>query len=482
MNLNWDEPVPECLAREFSKWIDGANRLHELAWPRHLGHSTLSGHSQLVIFSDASFNAVAAVAYVRNETSQGVQVRLVMAKTKIAPKNRELSIVKLELISIVLACRLGTYIKEQLRWHEIKTQFLSDSKIALAYVSKEHTYWKEWVSRRVRECRSYAGEATFMHVGGHENPADLASRGVDFVTLRDSEMWRGGPDFLMKPVDLWPVCHEADLSLAMDERAKPKNSAAAAALAVKVESKVVRKRKIRGTEWHYEHVLDEIACRCSNYEKAVKVIAIMLRWKLPLREHAAEVRPQPNHVDANEFAAAEAVWIRHAQSGAFSAELRDLRQRGRVSASSRACNLRPYLDKQDILRVGGRLEKAKHLTFDQKHSIILPQQHKSRFVKLLALNAHEKTYHCGIDRTNFVLRERYYLLDARKSINEAIKSCMLCKRLSAQTMSPEMSQLPNARVEMTSRNFERVGLDLLGPVFALRAGEPVKMYVALFVI
>jgi hypothetical protein len=47
-----------------------------------------------------------------------------------------------------------------------------------------------------------------------------------------------------------------------------------------------------------------------------------------------------------------------------------------------------------MLRVGGRLNNAVGINFDQKHPILLPKKHE--FTRLIILHEHIKNLHAGV--------------------------------------------------------------------------------------
>ncbi|GFX12452.1 integrase catalytic domain-containing protein [Trichonephila clavipes] len=62
------------------------------------------------------------------------------------------------------------------------------------------------------------------------------------------------------------------------------------------------------------------------------------------------------------------------QEQVFLAEIKSLQSKGVVSPNSKLRNLKPFIDSDGLLRVGGRLSNS-YLPYVNKHPAILPGNH-----------------------------------------------------------------------------------------------------------
>jgi hypothetical protein len=109
-----------------------------------------------------------------------------------------------------------------------------------------------------------------------------------------------------------------------------------------------------------------------------------------------------------------------------------------------------------------------------RYPALLPNNHK--LVRRLVKDMHEQHFHAGVGFIMTKLRERYWLLKTRRTIQSVIWKCLKCRRYCAKPMSQEPGGLPVERVQ-GSRAFETVGVDLAGPLM-LKSSK--KVWVVVF--
>lgn len=143
--------------------------------------------------------------------------------------------------------------------------------------------------------------------------------------------------------------------------------------------------------------------------------------------------------------------------------------------------INPWLDEDDLLRVGGRLTKSE-LQFNVKHPLLLPQH--SKFTEFVIMDEHRKNMHSGVEATLAAVRLRYWPIKARGTIKRLLRGCVICFKARPWVSEQLMGDLPAQRITL-SRPFSNTGIDFCGPIF-IRSGlrrnsTKVKCYVAVFV-
>lgn len=84
----------------------------------------------------------------------------------------------------------------------------------------------------------------------------------------------------------------------------------------------------------------------------------------------------------------------------FNNDIKEFKRTKSVPANSKLLSLNPFLDNEDILRVGDRLRNAS-LPYDSKHPILLPKNHV--LTKFIIRNEHIKNLHSGIQATVYAV-------------------------------------------------------------------------------
>ena len=195
-SITWDSPLSPALVQ---KWRD-LQKLHH-GQRIHLPRCLNAGPNSLIhAFSDASGRSYATCVYLVNPD----QSILLFAKTRIVPIRSTVSIPRKELMGAVLSVRAVKLLKEGIpEVANLSSFFWTDSTCVLSWMRRPAHDLRLFVRNRIAEIQSLSS-ASWRHVPGAENPADIGTRKVDPSKLSFPSLWTTGPSWLSVPSE-WPA-------------------------------------------------------------------------------------------------------------------------------------------------------------------------------------------------------------------------------------------------------------------------------------
>lgn len=94
-----------------------------------------------------------------------------------------------------------------------------------------------------------------------------------------------------------------------------------------------------------------------------------------------------------------------AQIQSFNQEYNDFINKGSIKSTSNILSLKPFINKDNVRRVGGRIKNA-DILYDKKHPVILYNKHPLTF--LILRQEHIRLLHCGPQQLVYSIREKYW--------------------------------------------------------------------------
>ena len=139
--------------------------------------------------------------------------------------------------------------------------------------------------------------------------------------------------------------------------------------------------------------------------------------------------------------------------------------------------LAPGLEKDQILRVNGRLDKS-DLPFDTRQPRILPHEHP--ISSAIIAFVHNYRRHASPENTLCELFQSYWILRARALVKKYINKCFTCRKLRAKPLTQFMASLPVSRITPLEPPFSHTAIDYFGPMIVTQLRRTVKRYGCLF--
>ena len=453
--ISWEDEVPNDMHADWCKWASELPCLLEHSIPRcYIPNECDSLLVELHGFCDASEKAYGGVVYMRVlGHNNRIHVSLVMSKSKVAPLKR-LTIPRLELCGAVILAKLLDHVSDVLQIPAHNVFAWTDSSIALHWISGNPRKYKTFIGNRISEIVQNVPPKSWRHVRMEHNPADCLSRGVMPSELINHPLWWKGPPWLELESSQWPSTfmslsyESSDLEMCL------------AASSVEVTQPIVT------PEQH------------SHYTRLTRVMAWMLRFINSCRKKVAS---HTFKLSVRELHEAEVHQVRVHQAHEFRDEIAHLNSQVPLPRRSCLASLTPFLDQENVLRVGGRKANS-DLTQDQKHPMIILG--RSHLAHLIIRKEHQNLFHAGPTLTFASVSQKYHLVGGMRCVKSVTRACVICRRYMGRSEQQQMGQLPKERLT-PAPVFSNVGVDYAGPLL-LKTGhtrKPVlkKAYVCVFV-
>lgn len=455
-NYSWDEELPAGVKEKWRLFQEQLPAVEEITVPRWI-HYKKNQKIELHGFCDASEKAYGAVIYIKSintEEEEEVTVRLLTAKSRVAPVKMKKTLPKLELCAAALLAKMVKKVLAVMEMEDVTVYTWTDSMITLAWIKASPDKWKNFVANRVAEIQQQIGNQCWHHVKSEDNPADLVSRGLDPSKLQTHSLWWNGPAWLQ----------QRSVSEILLQTLNPTT-----------EEEKRKQKTIVATSVVKENF--EIINRFSSLRRLVRVIAYCRRFITKCKQEECSA----GFLTAKELKDSLHQLIAATQLSEMRFDIECIKKNGQVDAKSPCLNLLPFIDDDGIMRVGGRIQYSA-LSYNEKHPIII--HHSSSLSKLIILDAHHQTLHGGNQATMAYVRRKYWILRAKPLIRQVINRCMICARYKAVATQQLMGELPAPRVTPTIP-FTHTGIDYAGPIQLRmskgRGNKSYKGYICIFV-
>ncbi|CAI5694724.1 unnamed protein product [Oreochromis niloticus] len=215
--------------------------------------------------------------------------------------------------------------------------------------------------------------------------------------------------------------------------------------------------------------LSDRLSKFSSWCKVKQAVARLLR--------RAKSDKSTSHSTVQEREDAQRIIIRDLQRRVYPDEIQLLSNGLQLSRQSKLFRLDAFLDKDGILKVGGRLKNAS-LPASQKHPMIIPKDH--HIARMIIAHHHEQVKHQGRGITiNEIRSNGYWIPGMNRAVASYVHQCVKCRKLRGSVEEQRMADLPSDRVD-PSPPFTYCGMDCFGPFFTKQGRKVNKRYGLLF--
>ena len=222
--------------------------------------------------------------------------------------------------------------------------------------------------------------------------------------------------------------------------------------------------------------LNKLLKKFSSWPKLVQSVS-WLKCFVHYIESKRTIRGMVNKISLSEIYAASRIIIKIVQQQYFSEELEALKSGWPVKKNSKLNSLCPILIESAIC-VGGGLRHAP-VSPQAIHPLLIPSEHS--IATLLIRHYHEILGHADQEHILSVLRQKFWIINARALTRRILRSCIPCRERHEHVMKQMMGDLPESRLVLHEPPFTFTGLDFFGPFHVKRGWATEKVYGCIFV-
>ena len=304
-----------------------------------------------------------------------------MGKSRVVPL-KPITIPRLELSAALLSVKVGLLLNQELDYQNLVNVYWTDSKVVLGYLSNEAPRFHVFVAIRVQQIKDHTDISQWRHAVTQQNPADIASRGVSAKEFMNNPLWFKGSEFLWKS--------EIPESSAETVGVDPHDAELKRSRCLVTETKPDSFPSLLERTQYFSDCFGarKVVAGCLRFVDLLRSRSV----KRPAKVHSLEyIRshslPGYQPLTVAEIQRAETAIVRLVQADSFIGEIKVLRSqeviglllnKGELSKRHKSLRgksqkLDPFLDKNGILRVGGRIKTSENSDVI-KFPVVLPRK------------------------------------------------------------------------------------------------------------
>ncbi|EGT58285.1 hypothetical protein CAEBREN_32653 [Caenorhabditis brenneri] len=416
---------------------------------------------EIAVFTDASENTYGACLYLKANDAENTgqyKIHLMIAKQRIAPKIKTLTIPRLELLGILIGTRLLEYTLKEMELNVTNITIYSDSTIALAQIKNHATSKGEkfpiFVENRCREIwrilqhiKTENNMISLSHVPTDQNPADHITRGCVSEKELYQTNWFTGPDWLKDNNHPDHPSKTKDNQLLVPTL-KEEKIVATVHTHTKVKTKIEENRIFS---------LDRI----NDFSKTKRVAAIMLRF-LKNRIHS---KLSKEHQSALEYHIPE---LRsEVKSGQLTVDELIQGEKLLIRTHQITFGIKENAKKNQFVPRDKDNNPSDQIVYQYNRVMNSPKRPilhtRSELSRVIVKEFHEENLHSGLATTLGLILDYYAGVKWRALAKKVIKACKNCRKAHNHSFREAPApKLPERRTNIC-KPFEHVGIDFMGP-------------------
>ncbi|XP_074034157.1 uncharacterized protein [Leptinotarsa decemlineata] len=184
----------------------------------------------------------------------------------------------------------------------------------------------------------------------------------------------------------------------------------------------------------------------------------MVAWMIRFSERCRRVKMHHDELLNEEVVKAEICLFEIIQNESFGS-----------ATPVKISNINVFEDESGLIRVKTKLNFSEDVKSSEK-------PYKHIIVRKLIEENHIISRHCGVQVLLQTIRERFWIIGARRMVEDVISKCVVCKRYRVKSLETPFAPLPRDRLKISAA-FEITGTNFAGPLY-LKNGE--KAWIVIF--
>ena len=196
---DWDDVISDAFRQVWLQNFDLIVKIGDLVYRRAVvPDDALNMDIELIGAGDATKKLACAGCYIRYQLKNGGHsCQLILGKTKIVTDK---TLPRAELIAATMNVHVMEIAKKSLKNKCIGYMLVSDSEIALFWLTSQTKRQKPWVRNRAIEVNRFSKPEDWVHTESEKNPADIGTRkGATIEDVSEESEWIRGKPWMSLP-------------------------------------------------------------------------------------------------------------------------------------------------------------------------------------------------------------------------------------------------------------------------------------------
>ncbi|GFX76234.1 integrase catalytic domain-containing protein [Trichonephila clavipes] len=180
-------------------------------------------------------------------------------------------------------------------------------------------------------------------------------------------------------------------------------------------------RRIAGHQPHLQTLQELKSALLEEWDRIPQLVINSLIDSMPQRfyHNSKSVSKVTGPLYTHEFETSIKRVVKLLQNGEYHTELTLLKCNKPFPKSIKLQSLNVFLDSEGILRVGGHLRPQQTLKFEQKHPMLIPQNH--HFISLIIRHFHRVNIHAGQELVLSLIRQHFWIPHGKSAVKKELR-------------------------------------------------------------